>query len=67
MTQECIKIILEKFKQGNISEEETIILIEELYNKNNVMYPVTYPWTWPQITYDTEPNFKKYEVTCKVE
>ena len=61
MTQECIKIILEKFKQGNISEEETIILIEELYNKNNVMYPVTYPWT-----YDTEPNFKKYEVTCKV-
>jgi hypothetical protein len=64
MTQECIKIILEKFKQGNISEEETIILIEELYNKNNVIYPVTYPW--PQITYDSEPNFKKYEVTCKV-
>ena len=55
-----IYIILKQFKEGHISEEETVQLIEDLYGKNNFI-PI-FP-QWPQITY-TEPKFQKWEVTC---
>lgn len=55
-----IYIILKQFKEGHISEEETVQLIEDLYRKNNFI--PTFP-QWPQITY-TEPKFQKWEVTC---
>ena len=55
-----IYIILKQFKEGHISEEEAVQLIEDLYKKYN--FVPTFP-QWPQITY-TEPKFQKWEVTC---
>lgn len=60
MNNNSIYIILNQFKNGHITEEETVQLIEDLYR--NTYIPV-YP-TWPQITYET-PAFPKYEITCK--
>lgn len=36
-----VKIILKQFKEGNISEEEALTIIEDLYNKN-YYYPYYY-------------------------
>ncbi len=58
-----IYIILEQFKKDNLSEEETVNLIEDLYNKNHIYSPIF--TRWPQITY-TEPKFQKWEVTCDI-
>ena len=56
-----IYIILNQFKNGHITEDEAVRLIEDLYNRNN--YIPVFP-SWPQITY-TQPTYKTYEVTCK--
>lgn len=56
-----IHIILEQFKRGNLSEEEAIGLIEDLYRDKNNFIPI-FP-QWPQITY-TEPTYQRWEVTC---
>lgn len=53
-----ISIILDLYKRDNISLDETIQLIEDLY-KNKESYVPIYP-QWPQITW-TEPQ--KWEVT----
>lgn len=62
-----LSIILNKFKTGGLTEEEAILLIEDLFNKTTINnYP--YVPSWPQITYaDSEPKFQKYEITCKTE
>ena len=59
---DSIYIILNQFKNGHITEEETVQLIEDLYKNKNIYVP-TFP-SWPQITY-TQPSYKTYEVTCK--
>ena len=53
----------QKIKAGNsnITEDEAIQLIEDIYGKNNITYPYT-PY-WSQITYDA-PDFSKFEITC---
>lgn len=63
--KESIYIILNQYKKENITEEEAVRLIDDLYNNNwnRIIYP-TYPPTWPQITYETT-TFPKFEVTCK--
>lgn len=66
--KESIKIILNQFKKEYITEDEAIILLDDLYDKNTIINnPINpspiYPFTWPQVTYDT--GFPKYEVTCK--
>jgi hypothetical protein len=53
-----INIILHQYKNGNITEEEAVQLIEGLYRNN---YAPVFPY-WPQITWWSEP--KKWEVTC---
>ena len=58
--KKSINIILEQYKKENITEEEVIKLIEDLYG-NNKWNTVVYP-TWPQVTYTD--TFPKYEVTC---
>ena len=57
--KKSINIILEQYKKENITEEEVIKLIEDLYVNNRwntVVYP-TYPVTYTD-------TFPKYEVTC---
>lgn len=56
-----IYIILNQYKNGHISEEEAVQLIEDLYRNKNAYIPI-FP-QWPQITY-TEPKYQKWEVTC---
>lgn len=57
-----IYIILNQFKNGHITEDEAVRLIEDLYNRNN--YIPVFP-SWPQITYTQQPSYKPFEVTCK--
>ena len=54
MNTKKLKIILSKFKDNHIAEEEVIELID-------VMYSNYYPY-WPQITYTT-PKLQKWEIT----
>lgn len=56
---ESLKIILNQYKQGNITEDQAILVITDIFN-NNKNYP--YVPYWPQITYTTD--FPKYEITC---
>ena len=60
MNQESLRIILKTFSKGELSEDEAVQLIEDLYR-----YRTSYVPYWPQITYDN--NFPKYEITCKHE
>lgn len=55
-----VKIILKQFKEGNISEEETVTLIEDLYNKNYYYYPYYYntPYYSYTATYSDTINAK---------
>lgn len=63
MSNDSLSIILRQYKEGNLSLDEAIQLIEDLYNKNNFIYPY-YP-TQPAITWDTNtPDFRKFEITC---
>ena len=59
-----LSIILRQYKEGNLSEEETTQLIEDLYNRNNFIYP--YVSQQPIIWETTSPDFRKYEVTCNI-
>ena len=56
-----LEIILEKFKEGLITKEEAVQLIEDLYNKNTYS-PWLVPPIWPQITY--RETYPQYEITC---
>ena len=68
MTQESLRVVLRTYSKGGLNEDEAVQLIEDLYsNKNSVIYPPSYPWTYPWITYDSEPKFQKYEITCKTQ
>ena len=53
-----LSIILRQYKEGNLSEEEVIQLINDIRD-NSPIYPI-----WPQITYDNNPNFPEYKITC---
>jgi hypothetical protein len=67
MNQESLRIILKTYSKGGFTEDEAVQLIEDLCNNNTIINnPPYYPWTtYPWITYDTKPEFPKYEVTCK--
>ena len=67
MNPESLRIILRTYSKGGINEDETVQLIEDLFDKTTIN---NYPYVpyWPQITYtDGEPKFHKYEITCKTE
>ena len=57
-----VKIILKQFKEGNISEEEAVTIIEDLYNKNYYYYPYYYNntpyWGTGTATYSDTINAK---------
>lgn len=57
-----IYIILNQFKNGHVTEEEAVQLIEDLYRNKNIYVP-TFP-SWPQITYE-QPHYEPYRVTCE--
>ena len=71
--KESVSIVLNQFKNGNITEDEAITLLEDLCSNNTIINnPPSYPWpSQPWITYTTEYEFpnkiQKYEVTCKTE
>ena len=54
--RESISIILNQYKKENISEEEAIQLIEDLYRQQNVVW-------WHNTQY--EQQIPSYEVTCQ--
>lgn len=60
-----LEIILEKFKEGLITREEAVQLIEDLYNKSTYSpWVVPNPYIWPLPTYETEKTFPEYKITC---
>ena len=60
-----LSIILRQYKEGNLSEEETTQLIEDLYSRNNFIYP--YVPQQPSIIWENTPSdFRKFEVTCNI-
>lgn len=66
MKNNSVKIILEKFKEDLITEEEALILIEDIYSNNSYYYPY---WTYRTFNTGTENPLKydnpfKYDVTC---
>jgi len=65
MKNNSIRIVLNQYKSENITEDEAITLLENLFSCNNtIINNPPYPWSpYPLITYDTE--FPKYEITCK--
>ena len=66
MSQESLRIILKTYSKGGFTEDEAVQLIEDLYsNKTIINNPSPDPLIYPLITYDTKPEFPKYEVTCK--
>ena len=54
-----LSIILNLYKKGKVNEEDTIQLIDDLYNK-----PTTYWYPWYYSTPSTEPYKIDYTVTC---
>lgn len=54
-----LSIILNLYKKGKINEEDTIQLIDDLYNKST-----TYWCPWYYSTPSTEPYKIDYTVTC---
>ena len=65
MNQESLRIILKAYSKGGLNEDETVQLIEDLFNKTVIN---NYPYIpyWHQINYtNDEPKFQKYEITCK--
>ena len=65
--RESVSIILNQYKNGNITEDEALTLLDDLCSSNIVYNPPSYSWTtYPWITYDTkQPEIQKFEVTCK--
>ena len=55
-----LSIILNLYKKGKVNEEDTIQLIDDLYNKPTQYY--YYPWYYS--TPSTEPYKIDYTVTC---
>lgn len=55
-----IKIILNKFKENLLTEEEAISLVEDIYDDNRMYY-------YPYWTYSTNNYPPKYDVTCNYE
>ena len=53
-----IAIILHQFKEGHITEEEAVRLIEDIYGTKYTYAPIF--TQWPQIP--TQPQ--KWEITC---
>ena len=64
INEESLKIVLNQYKLGSITEEEALTLIKDLITSNNTIVNPIYSY-WPQITYETEPKIQKWEVTCK--
>lgn len=61
MNQESLRIILKTYSKGELSEDEAVQLIEDLYK-----YRVNYIPYWSPIIYDNNlPVTPKYEITCK--
>ena len=54
-----IHVVLKQYKDGHISEEETVQLIEDLYRGRNTYIPI-YP-SWPQTTWI---DSSKFTITC---
>ena len=56
---ESIKLILNKYKEGSITEDEALMLIQDLNSNNTIkispwIYPTyltTDPFRYPQVTY----------------
>ena len=65
--KESISIILKQYKKENLTEEEAIKLIEDIYKTRiEYVYPITYP-TYPTITWDnSKPNWRDWKVTCSL-
>lgn len=63
MTKEALKIILNQIREGDITIEDAITLIDELYYK-----PVTYIPYYPQYYWTTYKQTypEKYEITCSL-
>lgn len=63
-----IRIVLSQYKNGNITEDEIITLLKDLCSSNTIINnPPYYPWTTQPLTTYNNPEFPKYEVTCKTE
>ena len=67
MNSDSLRIILKTYSKGGFTEDEAAQLIEDLYSNKTIINNLSPdPWiTYPSITYDTKPEFPKYEVTCK--
>jgi hypothetical protein len=55
-----LTIIINLYKKGKISEDDTVQLIEDLYNKSHE----TYWYPWYVNTTNTEPYKIDYTITC---
>ena len=66
MNSKSLRIILKTYSKGGFNEDETVQLIEDLFNNTTINnYPnITY---WPFTYTDSEPKFQKYEITCKTD
>lgn len=60
-----LSIILRQYKEGNLSEEEATQLIEDLYHRNNYVYP-NYPLDQQPFVWKSNPDIQKYEITCSL-
>ena len=65
MNEESLKIILRTYSKGGLNEDEAAQLIEDLFDKTTINSRPYYTPYWPEVTYDSEPKFQKFEVTCK--
>ena len=62
---DSIRIVINQYKEGHLSEDETIKIIEDLTVAKTFYIPHN-PW-WETVRYDNnfiQPAFPKYEVTC---
>ena len=64
MNTEALKIILNQFKDGSLDIDNTVILINELFNK--VTYIPYQPWTQPYYETIWKQTYPKYEITCSL-
>lgn len=66
--KESIKIVLYTYKNGHLSEEDAIKLIEDITSCDNTIInnPPIIPY-WPTITYEQPTIPQRWEITCKTD
>lgn len=62
-TKKCIAILLEKYKEEKLSQEEVMTILDEVIEKSSYYYPYYYP-VYPTVKPTIEPMWYQTAPYC---